>query len=262
MPTRAIWKAQISFARIVVPVKLYTAVEDRNIHFRLLHRNDLTPVEQRMVNPKTGESVPNAAIRRGYETEEGDIVLLEPDELQALQVEGSPVIEVHGFIDPSLISHQWVDRPYYLGPDGDSNPYLTLAKALEVENKMALAHWNMRQKRYFGVIRSHDGFLMIITLRYAQEVISLSSIPRAESRVLEKSELKMAEQLVKALEGDFDPQAYRDEYRNHLMELLERKGRGEKVILHKPKERKAAVLSLADLLKKSLTQVEKERKVA
>jgi len=262
MPTRAIWKAQIRIGRIVVPVKLFSAVEDRNIHFRLLHRDDLTPVEQHMVNPQNGESVPGEEIRRGYETAEGDIVLLDAEELQALQVEGAPFIEVYGFIDPSLIHHQWVDRPYYLGPDGDSGPYSALVSALEAEKKVALAQWKMRQKRYFGVIRSFGAYLTIITLRYAQEVIEVSSIPRTESRALEKPELKMAEQLVKALEGDFDPQAFKDEYRNRLMALLERKGRGEKVVLHKPKEQKAVVVSLADLLKRSLTQVEKERRVA
>jgi DNA end-binding protein Ku len=262
MPTRAIWKSQIRFGPIIVPVKLYTAVEDRNIHFRLLHRDDLTPVEQHMVNPQTGEPVPNEAIRRGYETEEGDIVLLEPDELQALQVENTPFIEVFGFIDPSLVHHQWIDRPYYLGPDGDSGLYSALVSALEAEKKVGLAQWNMRQKRYFGVIRSLGTCLVVITLRYAQEVIRISTIPRTESRALEKLELAMAEQLVKALEGEFDPQAYRDEYRNRLITLLERKGRGEKVILRKPQERRAAVLPLADLLKKSLNQVEKERKVA
>jgi DNA end-binding protein Ku len=262
MEARAIWKTQIRFGRVVVPVKLYSAVQDRNIHFRLLHQRDLTPVEQHMVNPLTGETVPSDEIRWGYETEEGDIVLLEKEELQALEEESSPAIDISGFIDPALITHQWYDRPYYLGPGGDSRSYFALAGALEKENKGGLARWKMRKKPYYGVIRARNGYLMIITLRSAQEVIELSSLPRPESRALERPELQMAEQLVRALEGDFDPLAFQDEYRNRLLELVERKSRGEKVIFRKPKERKPEAASLADILKRSLQQVEKERKVA
>jgi len=120
----------------------------------------------------------------------------------------------------------------------------------------------MRKKPYFGAVRSRNGYLMVITLRSAREVIEISSIPRTEGRALEKPELQMAEQLVHALESDFNPLAYKDEYRNRVMALVERKARGEKVVFHKPKERKPEAASLADILKRSLHQVEKERQVA
>jgi DNA end-binding protein Ku len=262
MSARALWKTRIRFGRVIVPVKLYSAVEDRNLHFRLLHRKDLLPVEQHMIHPRTGKPVPSNEIRRGYETEEGDIILLEEEDLQSFQVEDSPSIDISGFIDLALISPPWYDRPYYLEPDGDSRRYFALAGALEKENKVGLARWNMRRKSYSGVIRARNGTLMIMTLRFAREVIELSAIPRTEGRALEKPELQMAEQLVHALEGDFDPLAFEDKYRNRVLALVERKARGEKVVLHKPRERKPESASLAEILKKSLLQVEKERKIA
>jgi DNA end-binding protein Ku len=262
MATQAIWKTQIRFGRVAVPVKFFSAVEDRKIHFRLLHQKDLIPVVQRMVNPRTGQAVASEEIRRGYETEESDIVLLEEEELRTLEPENSQAVQISRFINSALINHQWYDRPYYLGPDGDSRPYFALARALEKGKKEGLARWNMRKKQYLGLLRAKNGFLMMMTLRSADEVIEVSAIPRPESRALEKPELKMAEQLVRALEGRFDPQAYEDEYRKRVVELVERKARGEAVIFRKVKERKPEVVSLTDVLKKSLRQVEKERKVA
>jgi len=262
MAARAIWKGIIRFGGISVPVKLYSAVEDRNIHFRLLHEKDHTPVEQRMVNPATGEAVPGDQVRRGVETGEGEIVILTPDELESLEPDASRDIEILRFVDPERISHQWYDRPYYMGPDGDPAPYFALVKALEKERKEGVARWKMRKKSYVGALGIDNGYLTIITLRHAGEVVDAASLPRPSSRDLEPQELRMAEQLVSALEAEFDPAAYRDEYRDQVMALIETKAQGGTIRMAKVREPRPKAASLTDMLERSLKQAKEENKRA
>jgi len=266
MGSRALWKAVIRFGSIAVPVKLYSAVQERPIHFRLLHQKDHTPVTQKMVNPSTGEVIPYEEIRRGYETDEGSIVLLEKEELEALEPPPSRDITVIHFVDPALISHQWYDRPYYLGPDTDAERYFALARSIEEQKTEGLARWTMRKKRYIGALLAEGGYLKMITLRFAEEVVHASELPRPEGRALEKQELQMAEQLIRALEGDFNADSYRDEYRDRLRALVETKARGGRVELKRVQKKKAKVVSLADLLKQSIERAHEEgaekRKIA
>jgi DNA end-binding protein Ku len=261
MTASAIWKGIIQFGMVSVPVKFFSAVEDRKVHFRMLHRTDHAPVKQKMVNPRTGKPVPYEEIRRGY-MDKGEIVLLEDQELQSIEPEPSREIEITRFVDPAVIKHQWYDRPYYLGPDGNSETYFALAKALERSDLEGFARWTMRKKAYIGALRVEAGRLIMITLRYAREVIDASELPRPKTRSLEQQEIRMAEQLVQALEGDFDPAAFKDEYRNRVMELIETKARGGKLELLKPKKRKAEVVSLTDMLRRSVRKIREERKVA
>lgn len=128
---RAIWKGVIRFGDHEVPVKLYSAAQDHTVRFRLLHAGTGRPVKQRMVNPETGEVVPYDEIRRGYELEEGTFVVLDDEELEALQPEKSREIESLQFQAPAVIDHRWYDRPYHLGPDGDPEPYFALVSSLE-----------------------------------------------------------------------------------------------------------------------------------
>jgi DNA end-binding protein Ku len=266
MGSRALWKAVIRFGSIAVPVKLYSAVQERAVHFRLLHEKDHTPVTQKMVNPNTGEVVPYEEIRRGYETKEGEIVLLEKEELEALEPPPSRDIEVLHFVDPGLISHQWYDRPYYLGPDTDPERYFALAESLEQGRMEGFARWTMRKKRYIGALLAEGGYLKMITLRFAEEVVRAADLPRPEGRPLARQELQMAEQLIRALEGDFNADDYRDEYRDRVRALVETKARGGRVELKRVREKKPKVVSLADLLKQSIERAHgegaKERKIA
>lgn len=262
MAGRAIWKGVVRFGSIAVPVKLYSAVEDRKVHFRLLHQKDQIPVSQRMVNPISGKDVPYEDIRRGYQTDEGDIVLLEKDELQTLEADASRDIDITRFVDPARINHQWYDRPYYLGPDALRGGYFALAKALEEAQKEGLARWHMRKKSYIGALRGENGYLKLITLRYAGEVVDASELPRPEGRALEKQEVRMAEQLVRALAGDFNPAEYRDQYGDRVREFVETKARGGTVTFQKIAEKNPKVVSLSDLLKQSIEQAAEEKKIA
>lgn len=262
MAARAIWKARIRLRDVTVPVKLFSAIEDRKVHFRLLHAKDRVPVTQRMVDPRTEEPVPPASIRRGVETGPGEIVMLTAEELRALEPEESREIVILQFVDSTRIGRQWYDRPYYLGPDGDPQAYFALADALEKENKEGLARWTMRKRTYRGALRFYDKYLMLTTLRPAAEYIAASELPRPGGRPLDRRELEMAAQLVQALEGDFEPRRFQDEYRQRVLELVDRKARGETISFPKAPRRRAEVVSLADMLEKSVRRVKKERKSA
>lgn len=262
MAARAFWKGTIRFGKISVPVKLYSAVEDRNVHFKLLHRKDQVPVQQKMIHAATGQPVPTEQIRRGFEIEPGRIVILDNDELESLVPEESRDILISHFVDPSRINHQWYERPYYMGPDGDRMAYFALAEALQREKKEGVAQWVMRRKTYFGALHADRGYLKMITLRRADEIVDISGLSVPKTRELSDQELQMAGQLVAALEQNFEPAAFHDEYRERVLDLIKTKASGKTPQFEKPVERKPEMISLSDMLKQSIQQARKERKIA
>lgn len=256
---RAIWKGVIRIGDVAVPVKLYPAVWDRNVHFRLLHDKDGTPLKQRMVDPVTGEIVPYEDIRKGFETGDGTIVMLEPDELEELEPEPSRDIEIVRFVPPSQIDHRWYDRPYYLGPDDDAPSYFALADALERKGLEGVARWTMRKKAYVGALRLEEGYPMLITLRHVDDVVSAAELPRPAGRAPTAKEIAMARQLIGMLESKFDPTEWSDEYRTRVLDLVSTKARGGKIELKRVAEKRPRRKSLEAMLRASLEAAGAER---
>ena len=263
MAARSIWKGHIRFGAVDVPVKLYSAVQDRTVHFRLLDAKRHEPVKQHMVDPDTGKVVESGDIRRAYQTDEGDLVILDAEELEELNPKASRDIEITRFVPPEQITHQWYDRPYYLGPDDDDKGYFALAAALRKRGVEGVAHWTMRNKEYVGALRAEGDYLMLITLRRAGEVVPASALPAPTGRALDPREVAMARQLVAAMEEPFDIAAYHDEYRERVVELMEARAAGKVVKFPRAQIKKTDV-DLADVLEASLaaTGNGKERKRA
>lgn len=250
---RAIWKGVLRFDHASVPVKFYTAIEDRGIHLRLLDRRSHEPVKEKMVDAETGKVVAQADIRRAYPTGDDQLVLLEPEELEELQPEPSREIRITRFVESSGIAHQWYDRPYYLGPDDSEDAYFALAAALQAEGRQGLARWVMRDKEYVGALRAEGDYLMIFTLRHPGEVVLAESLAAPPGRELSAREIAMAKQLISAMEADdFDLTAFHDEYRERVLDLVHAKAAG-KVIRFPRARRQARERSLEDLLEKSLS---------
>ena len=256
MAARAMWKGVIRFATERVPVKLYSAIEDRSVHFRLLHRKDEQPVRQVLVNAETNDVVPYDQARRGQVTDGGDMVLLDMEELERLKPEPSRDIEIRAFLPVGEIDHRWFDRPYYLGPDGSTSHYFALTEALQAMELEGLARWVMRNKAYVGALRLYSGYPMLLSLRAAEEVISADALKPPRGSALDKRELMMAKQLVEMLEADFEPQNYRDEYRHRVLEMVESKAAGWKVKPMKPR-RRARSEDVGSALEASLAQARK-----
>jgi DNA end-binding protein Ku len=257
---RAIWKGELVLGKTRVPVQMYSAVQDQAIHFRLLHAADHVPVEQRIVRKSDGKEVPKEERRKAYPIDRSEAVILQPEELEKLQPEPSREIHLCRFVRVGILGDQWFDRPYFLGPDDDDADYFALAEALEKSKVVGVARWVMRKARYLGALTANGGYLVMTTLRRADQVLSVSSIEIPEARRPDEKELKLAENLVSSIEGDFEPQLWKNEYRERVHALIDAKARGKVVKLARAKPKREGG-DLADLLQRSLAG-SKEKKVA
>ena len=259
MTARAIWKGVLQLGRLDVPVRLYSAVEDRTIHFRLLHKSDRAPVEQRLVRKKDGEVVAKQDLRKTFAIDDKRAVILEPEELEKIEPDDSRCIVLSRFVAAVAVSHQWYDRPYMLGPDKDAKSYFALAEAIARKGVLGVARWIMRDKRYVGALGATAGYLSLTTFRRAEQLIELS-VDGANGSAPNDKELELAEQLIAHVSGDFEPAAWRDDYRERVQALVKAKARGKavKAKVAKPARRAGG---LAAQLRQSLAAAS-EKKVA
>src|SRR5215471_5129614 len=258
MAARAIWKGKLKLGRTIVPVALYSAVVDKTVRFHVLDQRSEERVKQHMVSPQSKKEVANDEIQKGYQIEPGVFVILDKEELEQLQPKQARDIDISRFIPPKNVSSLWYDRPYYLGPDGDESAYFALVEALSNKETEGIAHWVMRGKEYVGALRAQGDYLMLVTLRHAEEVVPADALPSPEGRALDKKEINMARQLVEALAGEFDPTEFRDEYRERVMEFIDQKAKGKKPRLHAVRSKKATP-SLTSALSKSIAALKKQK---
>lgn len=261
MAARAIWKGKLKIGGSGIPVKLYSGVTDRTVRFHILDDKHLLRVKQHMINPDSGDEVSSQEIQKGYELEPGRFVLLTEEDLASLEPEPSREIEIAEFVPPQAISQQWYERPYYLGPDGDVKAYFALAEALSNREREGIAHWVMRNKSYVGALRAEGDYLVLVTLRNAEEVISAKDLPKPAGREPSQKELQMAKQLVGMLEGEFNAKDFKDEYRERVMEFIEHKAKGKAPRLRAVKTKRKPS-SLDSVLQKSLQALKKEKRAA
>ena len=261
MAARAIWKGQLKLGTTKVPVKLYSAVQDRTVRFHVLDDKAKKRVKQHMIDPDSGEEVPTAEIQKGYEIEPGKYVILTAEDLEKLQPPPSREIEIVEFVPQGKISQQWYDRPYYAGPDGDVKEYFALVEALENKELEGVVNWVMRNKYYAGALRAVGDYLFLFTLRDAKEVILADELSKPSGAAPTQKELTMAKQLVEMLQGEFNPAEYKDEYRLRVMEFIEKKAKGRAPRLQAVKtKRKTAALD--SVLAKSIESLRKEKRAA
>jgi DNA end-binding protein Ku len=220
MPARAMWKGVVVAKGLKVPVKLYSAVEDRAVRFHLLHGRAKERVEQRLVDPEKGDPVPAAEVKKGFEAEPGVFVVLDHEDLASLEPEPTRDIELVQLVPPEAIDVAYYERPYWLGPDGDEKDYFALVEALRKKERVAVARWVMRKRPYVGALRAVGDHLALIAMRHAGEVVVASELSAPAGRDLDAREKKLAEQLVDALADHFDPTAYSDTYRERVEELI------------------------------------------
>jgi DNA end-binding protein Ku len=231
---RAIWSGSISFGLLNVPVKLYSAVARRGIALREVRESDGARIRHRRVAEGTEEEVPYEQIVKAFEISPDRYVPLSKDELAALGPEGTRAIEVQDFVELGEIDPIYFDSPYYLGPaEGAERAYSLLARAMQESGRVAIARFVFRNKEHLAAIRPAGGVLSLTTMRFADEVVppsELEDVLPAEQPKLGKREVEMAERLIESLSRDFDPAAYRDEYRAELLALIERKAEGKEVL--------------------------------
>jgi len=260
---RAIWSGTISFGLLNVPVRLYSAVARRNIALREIRESDSSRIKHKRVAEGTDEEVPYENIVKAYELTPGQYVPLSKDEMSALAPEKTRAIDVQDFVDIEEIDPMYFDSPYYLGPDKSAEKaYSLLAAAMESSGKAAISRFVFRNKEHLAAIRASDGVLTLTTMRFHDEVVPPSdlddALPDKKPKVA-KREQEMAEQLIDSLSTEFEPGAYKDEYREQLLALIERKAEGKEIVAPEaeaPKATKAPDLMAA--LEESIAAVKEK----
>src|ERR1700704_1700490 len=262
---RAIWSGSISFGLLNVPVKLYSAVARRGISLREIRESDGARIRHRRVAEGTDEEVPFEKITKAFELTKDRYIPLAKAEMEALAPEKSRAIEVQDFVDLDEIDPIYFDSPYSLGPSqGAERAYSLLARAMEESGKVAIARFVFRNKEHLAALRPGDGVLTLTTMRFADEVVppsELEDVLPAEAPKVPKREVEMAEQLIESLTRRFDPDAYRDEYREQLLAMIERKAAGEEIVAAPEGEEREATKApdLMAALEESIAAVQGKR---
>ena len=251
---RSIWTGAISFGLVNVPVKLYSAVSKKTVRFHQLHETDGVRIQQKRVCPADGEEVAWEEIVKGYEISPDRYVVVTPEELEALDPKKTKTIDIEEFVDLEDIDPLYYDHPYYLLPgQGAAKPYKLLVDAMKDANKVAIARVVIRTKEQLVAIRPLGDVLAMATMNFADEVVSPDSFDEAPGEDVDttKRELDMARQLIDSLASDFDPEKYHDEYREAVLELIEKKADGQEIVLQ-PAEEPERVPDLMAALEASL----------
>jgi DNA end-binding protein Ku len=259
---RAIWSGSISFGLVNIPVKLYSAVTRKTVHFNQLDMRTGARVKQKRVDSETGEEVPWDQIVKGYELASGTYVTVSDDELAALDPKAVRTIEIEEFVEQSSIDPIFYDSAYYLAPDKASKPYALLARAMEAEGKVGIAHFVLRTKQYLAAIRPSDGRLLLSTMVYADELNDPATIAELDEVVdvdISDRELAMAAQLVESLATDFEPDRFKDSYREAVLELIEKKAAGEEVVASVSQIQPDKVVDLMAALEASVAAAKEAR---
>jgi DNA end-binding protein Ku len=260
---RSIWTGAISFGLVNVPVKLYSAVSSKSVRFHQLHAEDGGRVRQKRVCSVDGEEVGYDEIVKGYEIGPDRYVVIEPAELEALDPKATRSIDIEDFVSLDEIDPIYFDHPYYLAPNtGAAKSYKLLHEAMRKSGKVAIARVVLRSKQYLCALRAaDDGVLAMSTMNYGDEVVdpdTLDELDAAAEAEARDREVKMAEQLIDSLTSEWDPSKYQDDYRERVLELIERKAAGEEIAVQPTEEEPEEVPDLMAALEQSLAAVRGE----
>jgi DNA end-binding protein Ku len=243
---RPFWSGSITIGLVNVPVRLHTMVRDRSFSFRLLHREDGQPLRYDRVCTKDGRVIPWADTVKGYEVRKGEYLVFEPEELKAVMPESDRKIRIDKFVYYLQLDPVYFETPYILVPDRSEDAYNLLVTALQDNGRAAVGTITLRTKEYPVVVHVYGGGLVLTTLRHADEVTSphafeeLTSLPAPK-----ESELALAKRIITELSGDFSITDYPDHYQEAVMNLIEKKLAGEKIVREEPHPEEAKELMQA-----------------
>ena len=242
---RALWKGLVNFGLVNIPVELHTAARDHTPRFRLLHRTDLSPISMERVCQKDGHPVAWADLVKGYEIEPGRFVTVTEDDFKTAALERSRSIDILAFVPVDAIDVRYWDTPYFATPaKGAEHSYALLAEALEKSRRAGISKYVMRQRQHLSALLSVEGRLVVCTMRYPEDLVSLPDAPSKEK--LAARELTLASQLIEGMADTWDPTRYRDDYVPALMKVIESKAKG--ATPRQPATRKQAQTNVVDLV--------------
>jgi DNA end-binding protein Ku len=263
---RAIWKGSISFGLVNIPIALYPATRREELKFRLLRKSDLSPVNYKRVAEKDGKEVPWDQIVKGYEYEKGKYVVLKDEDFERVDLEATQTVDIQDFVDQEEIDPMFFYKPYYLEPQkGGDKPYALLRDALKDSNKVGIAKVVIKTRQYLAGVKPEDGALVLELMHFADELADTEKLHVPKKTEVGKRELNMAKSLIDSMSSNWNPEKYRDDYREALMEVIEEKVEtGGKEIEEKPRKvpKPTKVIDLVSVLQKSLEQTGSKKKAA
>ena len=253
---RAIWSGSISFGLVNVPVRMYSAIDEQDVRFHLLHEKDDSRIGYEKICKEEGKPVPDDEIVRGYEVSEGEYVYVTDEDLEAAAGETYRTIDIQDFVAVDEVDPIFFERTSYLGPAaGGEKTYALLVRAMEESGLVGIASYVMRDKQQLGCIRVRDGMLVLEKMFFADEIRPTDDIAPRKARV-GKQELAMALDLIDRFRGPFEPERYEDTYRTSLMRVIDRKRKGKEIHAEPQAEREAPT----DLLEALRASVEAHRR--
>jgi DNA end-binding protein Ku len=255
---RAIWKGSISFGLVNIPIALYPATRREELKFRLLRKTDLSPVNYKRVAEKDGKEVPWDEIVKGYEYEKGKYVVLREEDFQRVDLEATQTVDIQDFVDVEEIDPMYFYKPYYLEPQkGGDKAYALLRDALKDTGKVGVAKVVIKTRQYLAGVKPEDGVLVLELMHFADELADPEKLHVPKKLEIGKREVDMAKSLIESMTTKWQPEKYKDDYREALMEVIEEKVEaGGKEIEEKPKKtpKPTKVIDLVSVLQKSLEQ--------
>src|SRR5947207_3427566 len=261
---RAIWKGSISFGLVNIPIALYPATRKEELSFRLLRKSDLSPVNYKRVAEKDGKEVPWDQIVKGYEYEKGKYVVLKDEDFQRVDLEATQTVDIQDFVDVDEIDPMFFYKPYYLEPQkGGDKAYALLRDSLKESNKVGIAKVVIKTRQYLAGVKPEDGALVLELMHFADELADTDKLHVPKKVEVGKREMNMAKSLIDSMSSKWEPEKYRDDYREALVEVMEEKVKaGGKEIEEKPRKahKPNKVIDLDSVLIKSLDQTGANKK--
>jgi DNA end-binding protein Ku len=256
---RALWSGSLSFGLVNVPVQLFSAVRDQDLHFRQLHEKDGSPIETRRFCAAEDEEVPFEEVGHGYELDSGKEVVLSDEELAAAAPRKTRTIDIEAFVDLADVDPVYFDHPYFLLPEGEAEgtrrAYQLLVEVMQSTERAALGRFVLRTKEYLVAVRVRDDLLSLTTMLFHDEVRPTKPVPGG-GRKPAKERLDRAVTLIEAMSVDWDPARYEDRYRERLLEVIERKKKGKRITVPDDQDEPSPIPDLMAALERSLAQAQ------
>ena len=226
---RPIWKGSISFGLVYIPIAVYPATREEKLSFRQLRKTDLSPIKYKKVAEADMKEVPSDQIVKGFEYEKGRYIVLSDEDFEKVRIESTHSIDITDFVDLDHVDPKFFYKPYFLEPQkGGEKAYALLLKALSGTGKIGVAKVVISNREYLASVKPDGLFLVLELMHFASEVLTPEELNRPKTDLNDK-ELKMANALIESMSSDWEPQKYRDEYRNAVMEMIEQKAKNKQV---------------------------------
>ena len=259
---RAIWKGNISFALVTIPISVFSATRSNDVSFKYLHKKDLSPVSYKRFCDAEGQEVPWEEITRGYEFEKGRFVGVTEEEFKQANVELSRTIQIIAFVDENEIDPVYYEKPYYLEPQkGGEHAYALLGEALKRSGRVGVARVVLKSREHLALLKPSGKLLTLQTMRFAHEVADHGELNIPEETKISAKEMSLANMLIETMQDSFDPATYKDEYRGKLLEIIQKKVEGVEVGSSSIAPGKPGqTIDLMEVLKQSLEATKKPQR--